>query len=107
MTYTDQAIQRFREKFNCSILEDMSPHPNPDPMNADIEAFLRQELTDFAREVEEKVIGLDDDDSETYMGMNGPEKYDWPLNRNELRKEQRQALHQLIGEEGQNAPKIT
>ncbi len=106
MTTIDQAIQRFREEFGgVMLVTDNDKWMISQMFGEKFEAFLRQELTDFAREVEEKVIG----DEEATTEDLEISKYDGveTVTRDRLRTKQRQALHQLIGEEGQNAPKIT
>lgn len=99
MTTIDQSIQRFRKEFAMDKRYFGGRYIREATRVIEVENFLRQELTDFAREVESKVIGKDIE----LQGRFDLSSKQWYLDRevNNQKAKQRQALHQLIGEEGQ------
>lgn len=113
MTIIDHAIERFREKFRSvkgspggRVLlrdEDGNIVGSRRAFIEDYEQYMVKEIsrtrTDFAQEVEEKVIGENDDrGTPNSTQQMGGRVYEGAYYRNKLREQQRQALHHLIGE---------
>lgn len=111
MNSIDDAIKRFKKDFEQFVHkgEDCDDPKNewvwtirgsfPAEVELVLEAFIRQTLTDFAQEVEEKVVNI------SIKSITGIPEVGAVIKAEDyfdLKEKQRQALHHLIGEEKKN-----